>query len=68
MALRKSEVLWTASQRKMRHDEPWQKVRQKSQDVEVNITSCNGISFLIPFHQTKQTQKMILTKFEKKSR
>ena len=25
MVSRKSEALWTASQRKMRHDEPWQK-------------------------------------------
>ena len=25
MVSRKSEELWTASQRKMRHDEPWQK-------------------------------------------
>ena len=54
MASRKSEALWTASQRKMRHDEPWQKsATKKSQDVEVNITSCNGISFLIPFSSNK---------------
>ena len=58
MAPRKSEALWTASQRKMRHDEPWQKcVTKKSQDVEVNITSCNGISFLIPFSSNKTNTK-----------
>ena len=57
MASRKSEALWTASQRKMRHDEPWQKQRQKNQDVEVNIISCKGISFLIPFSSNKTNTK-----------
>ena len=58
MASRKSEALWTASQRKMRHDEPWQKsATKKSQDVEVNITSCNSISFLIPFSSNKTNTK-----------
>ena len=58
MALRKSEALWTASQRKRRHDEPPQKsATKKSQDVKVNITSCNGISFLIPFSSNKTYTK-----------
>ena len=33
------------------------KCNQETQDIEVNITSCNGISFLIPFSSNKTNTK-----------
>ena len=58
MASRKSDALWSASKIKMRHDNTQQnKCDQKHQDAEVNITSCNGISFLIPWLSNKTNTK-----------
>ena len=58
MASRKSDALWLASKIKMRHNNTWQnKCDQKHQDAEVNITSCNGISFLIPWSSNKTNTK-----------
>ena len=58
MASRKSDALWSASKIKMRHNNTWQnKCDQKCQDAEVNITSCNGISFLILWSSNKTNTK-----------
>ena len=58
MALRKSDALWSALKIKMRHDNTRQnKCDQKRQDAEVNITSCNGISFLVPWSSNKTNTK-----------
>ena len=58
MASRKSDALWSASKIKMRHDNtPQNKCDQKRQDAEVNITSCNGISFLVPWLSNKTNTK-----------
>ena len=58
MASRKSDALCSASKIKMRHDNTRQnKCDQKHQDAEVNITSCNGISFLIPWLSNKTNTK-----------
>ena len=44
--------------KKMRHNNTWQnKCDQKCQDAEVNITSCNDISFLIPWLSNKTNTK-----------
>ena len=47
MASRKSDALWSASKIKMRHGKI--SATENRQDAEVNITSCNGISFLVPW-------------------
>ena len=58
MASRKSDALWLASKIKMRHDNTRQnKCDQKRQDAEVNITSCNDISFLVPWSSNKTNTK-----------
>ena len=58
MALRKSDALWLESKIKMRHNNAQQnKCDKKRQDAEVNITSCNDISFLIPWSSNKTNAK-----------
>ena len=59
MALRKSDALWSASKIKMRHDNTQQKISatKNCQDAKVNITSCNGISFLFPWSSNKTNTK-----------
>ena len=58
MASRKSDALWLASKIKMRHDNTRQISATKNrQDAEVNITSCNGISFLVPWPSNKTNTK-----------
>ena len=58
MASRNSDALGSASKIKMRHNNTRQnKCDQKHQDAEVNITSCNGISFFIPWSSNKTNTK-----------
>ena len=58
MASGKSDALWSASKIKMIHNNTRQnKCDQKCQDAEVNITSCNGISFLVSWSSNKTNTK-----------